>query len=133
MATRRLELQVGLEGLRTMLRGLLDDAGFIIMDEEERVEEFRILALNRKRTSLITITLMSMFTGYIPQRRFALELIAHKSGEDVSATLRCTPYLDNVDLEAAAESPEEIGRCEKLLRVFMGRVLELESSGSKVQ
>ena len=133
MATRRLELQVGLDGLRTVLRGLLDDAGFIIMDEEERGEELRVLALNRRRTSLMSVTIMSMFTGYVPQRRLALEFIAHRSGEEVSATLRCTPYLDNADLEAVAEGSEEIGRCEKLLGLFADKVLELTSSGSKMR
>ncbi len=133
MATRRLELQGGLEGLRAAFRGLLDDAGFITMNEEELGEGFRILAVNRKRTSLMTSTLMSIFTGYIPRRRFALEFTAHESGEGLTVMLRCTPYIDNLDMEAVAESPEEIGRCEKLVGLFGDRIVELMGGGPRAQ
>lgn len=129
MVTRRLELHGSLEGLNAVFRGLLDDAGFIIMDEDELGEGFRILAVNRKRASLMTSTLMSTFTGYIPRRRFALELTAHESGENLTATLKCTPYIDSVDLEAVAESLEEIERCKKLLGLFGDRIVELMGSG----
>jgi len=129
LVTRRLELHGSLEGLNAVFRGLLDDAGFIIMDEDELGEGFRILAVNRKRTSLMTSTLMSTFTGHIPRRRFALELTAHESGENLTTTLKCTPYIDSVDLEAVAESLEEIERCKKLLGLFGDRIVELMGSG----
>jgi len=130
LATRRLELRGGLEGLRDTFRGLLDDAGFIIMDEEELGEGFRILAVNRKRTSIMTSTLMSIFTGYIPRRRFALEFTAHESGEGLTALLRCAPYIDNVDMEAAVENPKEVETCESLARLFEDKIIELLGRGS---
>jgi hypothetical protein len=131
MATRETEFYGSLEELKSKFKELLKDANFLIIDEENRGDGLRILAVNRKRTSIMASTLLSIFTGYITQTRFAIELIAHKNKEAIKVVLKCVPYIDNVDMEARVETPEDLERCEKLVELFGSKIIDLMDSGSE--
>jgi hypothetical protein len=130
MVSRELELPGSLEEFRATFKKLLKDSNFLLMDEKNR-DDLRILAVNRKRTSIMASTLISIFTGYIPQKRFAIELIAHENKEEIKAVLKCVPYIDNVDMDARVEEAEELERCEKLVEIFGNKIIDLMNSCSE--
>ena len=126
MSTRLiLELNGDLEELRGIFRGYLEETRFLLVDEEEDLDGgFRVLGVNENKRSMLSSVMMSLIGGFIPRNRVALELIAHKRDTGALAILRCTPYLDNADLETTPQSPQERKRCEELARGLKNKILE---------
>lgn len=103
-----------------MIRGV----NFIAIHEERMSRGFRIIVVNRKRTSQLTSTLLSLIGSYIPRKRVAIDLVVSEKDGELTAELRCKPYLDNLDMEAAVESKEELERCEKLAELFENEIID---------
>lgn len=118
-----LTLRGDLEELRDFFTGLVREIGFFVIHREEWGGGFRVIGASSKRTSQLTATVMNLFIGYVQRNRIAVELVVNRSNENMDATLRCVPYLDVVDLEAPAEKPDEIERCDRLATALQDRIL----------
>lgn len=125
MASRTLRLRGDHRGLYDLFKTLLREANFITLQEEHRGDGFHVIGINRKRTSLLTSTMMSLIGGYIPKKRFAIELFANERDGEVTAELKCKPYINNIDMEATVENQKEMDRCEQLIELFENRILEV--------
>jgi hypothetical protein len=68
--------------------------------------------------------MMNLFIGYIQRNRIAMELVAHQENDLLTSTVKCTPYLDVVDLEAPIKNPEEGEKCERLANLLYDRIQE---------
>ena len=121
----RLEFKLDIEALRGIFMEYLDEAQFILVDEDEDVDGgFRMLSVNKKKSSLLSSVMTSLIGGFIPRNRLALELIAHRRDDLVITLLRCIPYMDNADLETTPQSPQERKMCEGLARALQNKILE---------
>lgn len=123
MSTKILRLRGAHEELYNLFKTTLRAVNFITVHEERMEGGFHIIGVNRKRASQLTATLLSLIGGFIPRKRVAVELFASEKDGELTAELRCKPYLDNLDMEAAVESPEELERCERLARLFENEIL----------
>jgi len=111
----RFDINGDIEVLRGIFRKCLDEARFLLVDEDENLNGgFRMIGVNENRRSLLSSLMTSLIGGFIPRNRVALELIAHKRGDMSIVLLRCIPYMDNADLETKPQSPQERNRCEEL-------------------
>jgi len=111
----RFEFNGDIEALRGIFMEYLDEAQFILINEEEDLDGgFRMLSVNKKKRSLLSSVMTSLIGGFIPRNRVALELIAHKRDDLLITILRCIPYMDNADLETTPQSPQETKLCEEL-------------------
>ena len=125
MTELRFELNGDIEALRGIFKKCLDEARFLLVDEDEDLDGgFRILGVNEKRRSMLSSVMMSLIGGFIPRNRVALELIARRRDDLSIAFLRCVPYLDNADLETKSQSPKERKRCEELARALEKKIRE---------
>lgn len=124
MAVKNVKLLGDLKELFGFMREMLQKAHFIIMKEEDLGDGFRISVVNRKRTSLMTTTLLSLIGGYVPRNRVGLELTARDIGECLTVSIKCTSYLDNLDLELPDRKQEDRETCENLAEAFMSKITE---------
>jgi hypothetical protein len=113
-----------IEILRETFLKILEEVGFSLLKNEDRDEGFSILGTNKKRRSIWTMTILSLVSGYIPVKRTAVELSAKKRKNSVDAILRCMPYIDVVDMEATAETPQEQEICENLASMMEKIIFE---------
>ena len=125
MAAKTLRLRGDHRELYPLFKTLLGEVNFITLHEEHLGDGFRIIGVNRKRTSLLTSAMLSLIGGFIPRKRVAVELFALERDGELTAELRCKPYIDNVDMEAVVENQKEIDRCERLIDLFENRILEI--------
>lgn len=130
MAEKRIELSGDLVSLRDAFKDVLREAGFIIAEENILSDRFSVVGVNKKRKSLMVTTLISIFWGYIPENRTAMELVAFGKEGILNATLRCVPYIDTVDMEMIAETTKEKETCQQLVRIFLDRIVEKLSQTS---
>ena len=130
MAEKRIELSGDLVSLRDAFKDVLREAGFIIAEENILSDRFSVVGVNKKRKSLMVTTLISLFWGYIPEKRTAMELVAFGKEGILNATLRCVPYIDTVDMEMKAETTKEKEKCQQLVRIFLDRIVEKLSQSS---
>lgn len=124
MSITTIKLRGDLKEMLAFVKDTLREANFIIIDEEDLRDGFHVLSVNKKRTSLMTTTLLSIIGGYISRKRFAIEMTAHEKDGFLTAVLKCTPYLDTVDMEATVETPQERERCENLAKLFVDKITE---------
>jgi hypothetical protein len=124
MSVTTIRLRGDLKDVLAFVKDILREANFVIIDEEDLSDGFHVLSVDKKRMSLMTITLLSLIGGHIPTKRVALDLTAHEKGGFLTAVLKCTLYIDTVDMEATVETPQERERCEKLAKLFIGRIIE---------
>ena len=125
MTELRFDINGDIEALRGIFKKCLDDARFLLIDEDEDLDGgFRVLGVNKKRRSMLSSLMTSLIGGFIPRNRVALELIAHRRDDVSIALLRCVPYLDNADLETKPQSPQEKERCEELARALEKKIRE---------
>ena len=129
MSTKTIELSGDLTELKMFFKDTLREINFIILDEENFSDRFRIFGVNKKRTSLMAITMLSLIGGYIPQKRVALELIAWEKNASLGAMLKCIPYIDTIDMEATVETPQESERCENLAKLLVDKITKRFSLG----
>lgn len=125
MAARTIRLSGDHRELYHLFKTLLKEVNFIAIHEEHMGDGFRVIGVNRKRTSLLTSTMMSLIWGYISKKRFAIELFANERDGEITAELKCKPYIDNIDMEATVENQKELDRCEQLIELFENRILEV--------
>jgi len=130
MAEKRIELSGDLVSLRDAFKDVLREAGFIIAGENILSDRFSVVGVNKKRKSLMVTTLISLFWGYIPEKRTAMELVAFGKEGILNATLRCVPYIDTVDMEMKVETTKEKETCQQLVRIFLDRIVEKLSQSS---
>ncbi len=129
----RFEFKLDIEALRGIFNEYLDEAQFILVDEDEDVDGgFRMLSVNKKKSSLLSSVMTSLIGGFIPRNRLALELIAHRRDDMLIAILRCVSYMDNADLETTPQSPQETKLCEELARTLQKKILEKSGETSTV-
>jgi len=124
VVTRRMELSGNLERLQSVFMDTLGEVGFIIFEVDVYDDRFSVAAVNKKRRSLMTTTLMSLIWGHIPEKRMAVELNASGQDESINAVLRCFPYMETVDMEVKAETAQEEEKCRRMVDVFWNRILE---------
>lgn len=124
MVTQTLNLHVKLEELSAFFLELLREVNFTVVLEEDLEAGFRIIGTNRKRVSQLVATLFSLTGGYLPQNRIAIELRALQNGDAVTATLKSSPYIDILDVEATAYTKSENETCSRLTKTFADRMLE---------
>lgn len=124
MAARTFWLRSGHRELYDLFKTMLREVNFITIHEEHVVDGFRVVGINKKRTSLLTSTMLSLVGGYIPRKRLAIELYALERDGELTAEMKCKPYIDNIDMEAAVENQEELDRCERLVELFEKEILE---------
>ena len=121
----RFELNGDIEALRSIFKEYLDEARFLLVEEDEDLDGgFRMIGVNEKRRSMLSSVMMSLIGGFVPRNRVALELIARRRDDVSIALLRCVPYLDNADLETKPQSPQERNRCEELARALEKKITE---------
>lgn len=104
--------------------GLLDEIDFKVIHKEEHADGFRVIASSRPRRSQLSMTMMNMFTGYVPRNRLAVELEARNRGDATQAVLRCSPYLDVLDMPAPSGDPREEELSLKLADLVTDRLNE---------
>ncbi len=127
----RLEFKLDIKALRGIFNEYLDETQFILINDEEDVDGgFRMLGVNKTKSSLLSSVMTSLIGGFIPRNRMALELIAHRRDDLLITILRCVPYMDNADLETTPQSPQERKRCEEMARDLEKKILERVSVGS---
>lgn len=97
---------------------------FTIIHEESLGDRFRIVSVNRKRVSMLASHLRSMICGYIPKKRIGIELLAVEREGYINVELRCTPYIDSLDMESPVETREELEKCIGLVKLFEDKILE---------
>lgn len=121
----RVDINRDIEELRLIFKEYLDENRFLLVDEDEDLDGgFRMIGVNENRRSMLSSVMMSLIGGFIPRNRLALELIVYKRDKGTLAILRCTPYLDNADLETTPQSPQESKKCEELTRGLEKKILE---------
>jgi len=121
----RFDINGDIETLRGIFKKCLDEARFILVDEDEDLDGgFRMLGVNEKRCSMLSSVMTSLIGGFLPRNRVALELIAHRRDDVSIVLLRCVPYLDNADLETKPQSPQERNRCEDLAIALEEKIRE---------
>lgn len=125
MAARTLRLRGDHKELFQLFKTMLGEVNFFIIYEERKGDGFRVISVNRKRTSQLVSTLLSLIGGFIPRKRLVIELLAFERDGELTAELKCKPYLDNLDMEAVVESRAELDRCEQLVGLFGNRILEV--------
>jgi hypothetical protein len=123
MAVRTLRVRGRAEELHSFLKALLGEIGFHLLGEEVGESWFRITAVDRKRMSQLTYTLLSLIGGLIPRKRWGVEFLAVEEGGALTIELRSTSYLDTLDIELRTERNEE-ERCRKIVQFFHRRITE---------
>ena len=125
MTELRFDINGDIEVLRGIFRKCLDDARFLLVDEDGDLDGgFRMLGVNEERRSMLDSVMTSLIGGFVPRNRVALELIAHRRDDVSIVLLRCIPYMDNADLETKPQSPQEMNRCEELARALENKIRE---------
>ena len=124
MAARTIHLSAGHQEAYSLVKSLLSEFKFVIIHEESREDGFHIIAVNKKRTSQLTISMMSLIGGFISRKRTGLELFALERGGALIVELRSSPYLSSIDMEAVVEDQEERDRCRRAIELFGGRILK---------
>lgn len=124
MTTLSFSLRCDRGELRDYFIELLEGIGFYVIHREEWDDGFFVIGASAKRSSQLTATLMGLFTGYIRRNRIAIELVANRERDHLAVTLKCTPYMDVVDLAAPDEDPRERERCERTAGNFYDRIRE---------
>jgi hypothetical protein len=124
MVTQTLNLHGNLEELSAFFLELLREVNFTVILEEDLEAGFRMIGTDRKRMSQLAVTLFSLTGGYLPRNRIAIELTALQNDGTVTATLKSSPYIDILDVEATAYTKSENEVCLRLTKTFADRMLE---------
>ena len=122
MATRLLSLRGDIEELKKFFLELLRQVGYTVILEEGLETGFSVIGASGQRISQLAIALHSLFGGYIPRNRIAIELKAHRDGAVMKATLKSIPYLDILDIETKEYTQGEQERCTKLVELFSEQI-----------
>jgi len=133
MATQTFSLSANLEELSALFLDLLREINFTIILHEDLEAGFRIIGANKTRLSQLTVTLYSLTGGYFPQNRIAIELTAILDRGIITATLKCSPYLDILDIEVKANNQREKETCLKLIKTLTDRIAEKFSTRALVE
>jgi hypothetical protein len=124
MAMQTLNLSANLEELSALFLELLREVNFTVILHEDLEAGFRIIGADKKRMSQLTATLFSIIGGYLPRNRIAIELTALLDDGIITATLKCSPYLDILDIEAKTYTQRENETYLKLIKTFTDRIME---------
>ena len=94
---------------------------------EERVmgNELRLIAVNRKRSSMATAILANLFGGSLFLRtRIGIEAYISDYGENISISLAVKPYMSVLDLEDDRAGQAHRERCQRMLEFLAEKIRE---------
>jgi len=80
-------------------KDLLASLKCIIIKEESLEDRFYFVAVNRKRTSMATLMLMSLFGGLLQTSSIGIEVVILENEKGISVNIAVQPYLSEFDLK----------------------------------
>ncbi len=124
MASRTLRLRANRTELLSFFQNIFREYKFVIIYEEHLRNGFRLVAVNKKKESLMKTHLLSLIGGFIARNRLGVEIFAVEKEGYLDVDMRSAPYIPNIDMEAAIERQSDLDRCETVIGFFEEKIFE---------